>query len=118
MIALDRMDWAARAASNPLLSAIRQYMRALVYFREGEHTIGLRLVAMGHSLVGQADETVEALAVAGQLHLGASVISARARDTEAVKTHLLEASSYAGRSGEVGTFIGCPSARRMSLATR
>lgn len=29
-VALDRMDWAASRASDPLLSAVRQYMRALV----------------------------------------------------------------------------------------
>lgn len=34
-VALDRMDWAAQRASDPCLGAIRQYMRALVYFREG-----------------------------------------------------------------------------------
>lgn len=77
-VALDRMDWAAQRASDPCLAAVRQYMRALVYFREGEYRIGQRLVASGQSLVGQAQETREALAVAGQLHLGASVISARA----------------------------------------
>ncbi len=66
-IALDRMDWAAQHASDPLLSAVRQYMRGLVYFREGEHTIGLRLVSAGHHVLGQAEPSVESLAVEGQL---------------------------------------------------
>jgi hypothetical protein len=99
-IALDRMDWAAQRASDPLLAAVRQYMRALVYFREGEHTIGLRLIGAGHDLVGQAGESAASMAVAGQLHLGASVISARARDKDGVREHLAEAEGYASRTGE------------------
>jgi hypothetical protein len=75
-------------------------MRALVYFREGEYTIGQRLVASGHDIVGQAEETREALAVAGQLHLGASVISARAEDETAVDRHITEASGIAKRIGD------------------
>jgi transcriptional regulator with XRE-family HTH domain len=99
-VALDRMDWAAERASDPCLAAVRQYMRALVYFREGEYRIGQRLVASGHSVVGQAEETREALAVAGQLHLGASVISARAEDQTAVNVHLGEARRIAKRIGD------------------
>ncbi|GAA2509794.1 helix-turn-helix transcriptional regulator [Streptomyces thermolineatus] len=101
-VALDRMAWAAERASDPLLAAIRQYMRALVYFREGEYTIGQRLVGSGHSLVDQAEETPASVAVAGQLHLGASVIAARARDAATVQTHLEEARSCAARTGEAG----------------
>jgi transcriptional regulator with XRE-family HTH domain len=101
-IALDRMEWAAQRASDPLLSAVRQYMRGLVYFREGEHTIGLRLVNAGHRVLDQADESIEALAVAGQLHLGATVIAARASDDGLVRAHLGEARSIAVRTGEVG----------------
>lgn len=99
-IALDRMDWAAQRASDPLLAAVRQYMRGLVYFREGEHTIGLRLVAAGHHVLGQADESTECLAVAGQLHLGATVIAARARDAGLVDTHLAEARRIVKRTGD------------------
>ncbi|MEV6759468.1 helix-turn-helix transcriptional regulator [Streptomyces sp. NPDC051105] len=99
-VALDRMDWAAQRASDPCLAAVRQYMRALVYFREGEYRIGQRLVAAGHSVVGQAEETRESLAVAGQLHLGASVISARADDQAAVGRHIDEARQIAKRIGD------------------
>ncbi|WP_225097348.1 helix-turn-helix domain-containing protein [Streptomyces sp. CoH27] len=99
-VALDRMDWAAQRASDPCLSAVRQYMRALVYFREGEYRIGQRLAASGHNAVAQAGDTREALAVAGQLHLGASVISARAEDETAVKTHIAEARRIAKRIGD------------------
>ncbi|MBA4864333.1 helix-turn-helix transcriptional regulator [Streptomyces sp. PSKA54] len=99
-VALDRMDWAAQRASDPCLAAVRQYMRALVYFREGEYTIGQRLVRAGHGLVGQSEQTREALAVAGQLHLGAAVMSARADDQDAVDRHLSAARAIADRIGD------------------
>lgn len=99
-VALDRMDWAAQRASDPCLAAVRQYMRALVYFREGEYRIGQRLVASGHGIVGQAEPTREALAVTGQLHLGASVICARAEDQAAVDRHIKEAGDIAKRIGD------------------
>lgn len=99
-VALDRMAWAAERASDPCLGAVRQYMRALVYFREGEYTIGQRLVAAGHGIVGQADQTRESLAVTGQLHLGGSVIAARADDVGAVVAHIGEARRIAKRIGD------------------
>jgi transcriptional regulator with XRE-family HTH domain len=102
-IALDRMAWAADRASDPLLAAVRQYMRALVYHREGEHRIGLRLIAAGHSLAADAEQTRDAVAVAGQLHLGASVIAARARNASLVDSHLEEAHACADRTGESST---------------
>jgi Xaa-Pro aminopeptidase len=75
-------------------------MRALVYFREGEYTIGQRLIAVGHGIVGAAEPTREALAVTGQLHLGASVIAARARQTSTVVSHISEARQIAKRIGD------------------
>lgn len=99
-VALDRMDWAATRASDPLLAAVRQYMRALTYFREGEYSIGLRLIGAGHGLLDPADQSRAAIAVTGQLHLGASVIAARARDTAAVADHLAAATACARRTGD------------------
>ncbi|WP_432070470.1 helix-turn-helix domain-containing protein [Streptomyces sp. AA1529] len=108
-IALDRVGWAAERASDPLLAAVRQYMRALSYFREGEHTIGLRLIEAGHRVLSgtggagsAAPDARDTLVVRGQLHLGASVIAARAHDGDAVERHLREAASYAERTGEAG----------------
>ncbi|MDI5965692.1 helix-turn-helix domain-containing protein [Streptantibioticus silvisoli] len=101
-VALDRMDWAAERASDPLLAAVRQYMRALTYFREGEYTIGLRLISAGQQLVPHEDTSISALAVAGQLHLGASIIAARSRKPSTVATHLEQAGEFALRTGEAG----------------
>ncbi|GAA2388102.1 helix-turn-helix transcriptional regulator [Streptomyces glaucosporus] len=107
VIALDRMGWAAERAGDPLLGAIRQYKRALSYrARDADHRIGLRMAAHGHHLLEQAGRearrSTESLAVAGQLHLGAAVIAARAGDRPAVEEHLAQASETAARTGEVG----------------
>lgn len=99
-VALDRMDWASHRASDPCLAAVRQYMRALVYFREGEYRIGQRLVAAGHEVIAQTDPSREALAVAGQLHLGGAVIAARAEQQSSVEEHIAEAHRIAERIGD------------------
>ncbi|MFD1828308.1 MULTISPECIES: helix-turn-helix domain-containing protein [Streptomyces] len=103
-VALDRMGRAAEHAGDPLLGAIRQYKRALSYrSRDAEHRIGLRMVAAGHEMLRQTGESTESLAVAGQLHLGAAVIAARAGDRGAVESHLERAGEIARRTGEVGS---------------
>lgn len=101
-VALDRMGWAADRASDPLLGGVRQYMRALVYFREGQCAIGQRLIISGQQHVQQAEQSRRALAVTGQLHLGASVLAARSRDEVAAVGHLNEARALAGHTGEAG----------------
>lgn len=101
-VALDRMAWASERASDTCLSAVRQYMRALVYFREGEYTIGQRLIRAGHGLIDGLG-TQESIAVTGQLHLGASVIAARARDQHAVNAHLEQAAACAGHIGDASS---------------
>lgn len=102
-LALDRMGWAADHASDPVLAAIRQYMRALLYrAHEADHSIGLRLVADGHSLLEQADAGRDQQAVVGQLHLGAAVLAARAEDRTRAVGHLSEAMEMAKKTGEAG----------------
>lgn len=97
LVALDRMGWAAGHASDPCLAAIRQYRRALGH-ADAEQGLGRRLVEAGQALV--ADETSrEGLAVAGQLHLGASAVAARAGDCSAVEQHIAAARELADRVG-------------------
>lgn len=97
VVALDRMGWAADRASDPCLAAIRQYRRALGH-AESEQGLGRRLVQAGQALV--ADQTTrEGLAVAGQLHLGASSVAARAGDDGAVEQHIAAARELADRVG-------------------
>ncbi|MET9597370.1 helix-turn-helix transcriptional regulator [Streptomyces sp. NPDC006459] len=99
-VALDRMDWAADRASDPCLAAVRQYKRALVHSKSGEYRTGERLIEAGLRILEQAEEGRERLAVTGQLHLGASVIAARAEDRAAVERHIAEARALAERTGD------------------
>jgi transcriptional regulator with XRE-family HTH domain len=96
-VALDRMGWAAERASDPCLGAIRQYKRALGHKRT-EHDLGRRLVQAGHNLLA-GHTSREALAVAGQLHLGASAVAAQAGDQTAVASHIAAARELADRIG-------------------
>ncbi|MFF8959596.1 helix-turn-helix domain-containing protein [Streptomyces sp. NPDC014894] len=97
-IALDRMAWAAERASDPCLAAIRQYKRGLLYKAGDTRGTGQRLIAAGQQLLA-GETSREALAVAGQLHLGASALAARAEDRAAVELHLAAARDLADRVG-------------------
>jgi hypothetical protein len=99
-VALDRVEWAAQRASDPALSGMRQYMRALVYLRAAQYGTGQRLIRMGMATVGQAAAGRERDVVTGQLHLGAAVLSARSKDGDAADGHLVEAERIAKRTGE------------------
>lgn len=101
-VALDRMGWAARRASDPCLAAVRQYKRALGHRDGVDAELGRRLVHAGQQLLN-GETSREALAVAGQLHLGASAVAARAGDATAVAEHIAEARALAERvGGEAG----------------
>ncbi|WP_175409726.1 helix-turn-helix domain-containing protein [Streptomyces sp. TRM64462] len=97
IVALDRMGWAAERASDPCLAAIRQYKRALGH-KTAEADLGRRLIQAGHDLL-EGRTSREALAVAGQLHLGASAVAARRGDQPAVRHHIAEARGLARRLG-------------------
>ncbi|NXY93426.1 helix-turn-helix domain-containing protein [Streptomyces sp. BR123] len=93
-VALDRMGWAAGRASDPCTEAVQRYKRAILW----RCATSLPLISSGHSLL--AEETSrEALAVAGQLHLGAATVAAKNEDATAVATHLAAARDLADRVG-------------------
>lgn len=100
-ISLDRMDWAGQRASDPVLSALRQYMRSLVHLRSGKYQMGGRLIEAGQRILEQAPEGTERTAMSGQLHLGAAVIAARNGDRDTAVNHLDQAHLAASRTGEV-----------------
>lgn len=100
-ISLDRMDWAGQRASDPVLSALRQYMRSLVHLRTGKYTMGGRLIEAGQRILEQAPEGTERTAMSGQLHLGSAVIAARSGDRDTAIAHLDQAHLAAARTGEV-----------------
>ncbi|QHC32001.1 helix-turn-helix domain-containing protein [Streptomyces sp. HF10] len=98
-VALDRMDWAAQRASDPVLSGMRQYLRALAYLRASDYKTGKRLVRLGMSTLEQAEPGHVLDVVTGQLHLGAAVLAGREKDTDTAEGHLAEAARIAKRTG-------------------
>ncbi|QZL06879.1 helix-turn-helix domain-containing protein [Streptomyces sp. BHT-5-2] len=98
-VALDRMDWAAQRASDPVLSGMRQYLRALAYLRASDYRTGKRLVRLGMATLEQAEPGRVLDAVTGQLHLGAAVLAGRDKDKDVAEGHLAEAERLAKRTG-------------------
>ncbi|MBK6015635.1 helix-turn-helix domain-containing protein [Streptomyces sp. MBT53] len=98
-VALDRMDWSAQRASDPVLGGMRQYLRALAYLRASDYRTGKRLVHMGMATLEQAEPGRVRDAVTGQLHLGAAVLAGRDKDRETAEGHLGEAERIAERTG-------------------
>ncbi|GAU67457.1 putative transcriptional regulator [Streptomyces sp. NBRC 110611] len=98
-VALDRLDWAAQRASDPVLGGMRQYMRALAYLRAGDYRTGERLVRLGMATLEQADPGRVLDVVTGQLHLGAAVLAGREKDKDTAEGHLGEAQRIAERTG-------------------
>ncbi|MFE0043121.1 helix-turn-helix domain-containing protein [Streptomyces albireticuli] len=98
-VALDRLDWAARRASDPVLVGMRQYLRALAYLRASDYRTGKRLVRLGLSTLEQAEAGRVRDVVTGQLHLGAAVLAGRDKDEDAANGHLDEARRIADRTG-------------------
>lgn len=98
-VALDRMDWAAQRASDPVLSGMRQYLRALAYLRASDYKTGKRLISLGTSTLEQAEPGHVLDVVTGQLHLGAAVLAGRDKNKDDAEGHLSEAGRIAGRTG-------------------
>jgi hypothetical protein len=98
-VALDRMDWAAQRASDPVLGGMRQYLRALAYLRASDYRTGKRLVALGMATLEQAEAGRTRDVVTGQLHLGAAVLAGRDKDQGAAEGHLAEADRIARLTG-------------------
>ncbi|MFM9446739.1 helix-turn-helix domain-containing protein [Streptomyces acidiscabies] len=98
-VSLDRMDWAAQRASDPVLGGMRQYLRALAYLRASDYKTGKRLIGLGMAALEQAERGRVLDVVTGQLHLGAAVLAGREKDKDTAETHLGEAMRIAERTG-------------------
>ncbi|MCK8680164.1 helix-turn-helix domain-containing protein [Streptomyces lichenis] len=93
-VALDRMGWAASHASTPCLAAVQRYKRAILL----RSPASLRLLVTGQQLLDGLSSR-EALAVSGQLHLGATAVAARSGDQTGVADHIAAAEELVGRLG-------------------
>ncbi|MFJ8276137.1 helix-turn-helix domain-containing protein [Streptomyces griseoviridis] len=98
-VALDRLDWAAQRASDPLLGGMRQYLRALAYLRASDYETGKKLVGLGMGTLELGAPGRVRDVLTGQLHLGAAVLAGRDKNKDLARTHLAEADRIAERTG-------------------
>ncbi|MFI5755541.1 helix-turn-helix domain-containing protein [Streptomyces sp. NPDC051569] len=105
--ALDRLDWAAVRASDPVLASLRQYFRGQAYLRAAQYNIGKRIVLAGLSTIKQAEPSLERNVVTGQLHLGAAILAARDNRETDVTGHLGEALRIAKITGPAEKVLWC-----------
>ena len=100
-VALDRMSWAAGAADDPIVEALRLHERAHEHLRAGQHHRAHRLQQRAEALAASAPLGAERAALTGQGHLAASVHAAHDGDVEAAEDHLARAGELATAVGEV-----------------
>lgn len=103
LVALSRMDWAARGAGDraPGLRAAREYLRVTAYLRKHDYDTCWSLNAAGRAHLQGTDQHTPGSEIAcGQLNLGAAVLSARVGDASATREYLDEARHHARLTGE------------------
>lgn len=100
LTALDRMEWAARRAEDPVLEAVVDYVRAGALSRIGEHQGATRLLTRAiTSIEPHAADDIDARAVLGSLHMKLVAVYGAAADSDSVNTHLAEARRIAQDTG-------------------
>jgi transcriptional regulator with XRE-family HTH domain len=106
--ALDRLEWVAAQADDPLYQPQAKVKRArvLMYFDATE--VGLSLVEQG--LDGISGDGEGAIAVRGYAHLCGAIAAARGRKPDVARDHVAEAQELAkritGESDAYGTLFG------------
>lgn len=106
--ALDRLEWAASQASDPLYVAQAKVKRARVLMYHGATSVTLSLVERGLSdITGDGEHAV---AVRGYGHLCGAIAAARGRQLDTARDHITEARALAkrvnGESDAYGTLFG------------
>jgi|SRR5579875_173720 len=101
-LALDRVEWAARASGDPLRLVRTQWSRGASLLAAAAYSQGLTLMDRARTSLGQdpGAMTDEARSVYGSLHLRSAVLAARAGDRQQSDAHLAEAREIASLTGE------------------
>ncbi|MBB5158062.1 tetratricopeptide (TPR) repeat protein [Saccharopolyspora phatthalungensis] len=106
--AVDRLEWVAHQADDPLYVAKAKIKRARVLMYFDASDVGLSLVERGLNEISGGDES--AIAVRGDAHLCGAIIAARARKADIAREHIAEARDLAervtGESDAYGTLFG------------
>lgn len=98
LTAVERMEWAAGRAGDPLLEAMTHYLRAAALARIGASKQAMVLLGRTIDAVQPLASTDPmAAAVYSALHMKAGVIAAALSDRDASNAHLEEAATFAGQ---------------------
>lgn len=101
VVALDRMGWAAERSDDALVAALRFHERAHEHLRAGQYRHGQTLLSRAEQTADSGPAGLERTALLGQVHLAASIRSARSGDSSATDDHLEAAAELAHHAGEV-----------------
>jgi transcriptional regulator with XRE-family HTH domain len=101
VVALDRMGWAAEKGDDALVAALRFHERAHEHLRAGQYRHGQTLLTRAEQTADSAPHALERTALLGQVHLAASIHTARSGDDSGTDDHLQTAAELAQRAGEV-----------------
>ncbi|MBB5158061.1 hypothetical protein BJ970_005660 [Saccharopolyspora phatthalungensis] len=106
--AVDRLEWVAQQADDPLYTAQAKVKRARILMYLDSNDVGLSLVEQGLNEISGDGES--AIAVRGYAHLCGAIAAARARKADIAREHIAEARDLAehvtGESNAYGTLFG------------
>lgn len=105
---LDRLEWAATGADDPLYAAQAKFKRARILMYHNANDVGLQLVERGLDMV--EGDTEAANAVRGYGHLCGAIVAARGIRPDIAADHIAAARTLAPRmpreSDSYGTLFG------------
>ena len=107
-LALDRVEWAARASGDPLRIVRTQWSRGASLLAASAYEQGLVLMDRARASLGPSPGPLSdaARSIYGSLHLRSAVLAARAGDRQQSDAHLAEARDIATLTGEGANHYG------------
>lgn len=107
-LALDRVEWAARASGDPLRLVRTQWSRGASLLAAAAYEQGLALMDRARASLGPspAQMSEAARSIYGSLHLRSAVLAARAGDRQQSDAHLVEARDIAALTGQGANHYG------------
>jgi transcriptional regulator with XRE-family HTH domain len=107
-LALDRVEWAARASGDPLRIVRTQWSRGASLLAAAAYEQGLTLMERARASLGPGPGPLSdaARSIYGSLHLRSAVLAARAGDRQQSDAHLAEARGIATLTGEGANHYG------------
>lgn len=100
LLAIERVEWAARRCGDPLLIAAARWGRVGPIMRQSAYRPGLELLERARRDLEPLRGDEPTLAVHASLHLRSALLAARSGDSDTTWSHISEARDVAARVGE------------------